>query len=265
MPAKPLLGKRVVVTRNAEQAGPLVEGLQSLGATVIAFPVIRLLPLHSDELEQAVAHLERYDWLVFTSGNAVRFFWTQLEKSGMHPGRVRVAAAGSATAGRLRALGIEPDFTPAEFTGERLAEGLGDVAGKRVLLPRARIGRPEIVALLRRRGAIVDDIPLYDTDAAGPDEEAWAARAGPIDCVTFTSPSSVRNWLALLRGRELAGRPAGPGVAVACIGPVTAAEAEKHGLPVDIMPAEYTIDGLIAAVADYFSERVSHAGTSLAH
>ncbi|MFO7661700.1 MAG: uroporphyrinogen-III synthase [Chloroflexota bacterium] len=260
MPSDSLRSKRIIVTRSAEQADALIERLEALGAMVIPFPVIQVLPLPSAEIDEAIAHLDRYDWLVFTSANAVRFFWERL--SGVMPylDRTRVAASGSATGDRLRALGVEPDFIPAEFVGERLVEGLGDVAGRRVLLPRSRIGRPEITELLRQRGAIVDDIALYDTVTAVPDEAAWAVLDRPVDCVTFTSPSSVRNWLKLIEGRGLDSRLANQEIAVACIGPITAVEAEKRGLSVALVPNEYTIDGLVKAITGYYAKRKDHVG-----
>jgi uroporphyrinogen III methyltransferase / synthase len=257
MPAKPLQGKRIVVTRSPDQADDLIGRLQALGAEAIPFPVIQLVPLPAGALDEALVSLDAYDWLIFTSANAVRFFWERLDSRDAAPLKVRVAAGGSATADRLRSLGVEPDFIPEEFVGERLVEGLGDLTGRRVLLPRSRIGRPEIAELLRQRGARVDEIALYDTVTAAPGEEAWAALDRPIDCITFTSPSSVRNWLRLLATGNPTSRLRDQRPAIACIGPITAAEAIKNGLSADIVPAEYTIAGLVAAIAQYFVEKTN--------
>lgn len=255
----PLSGRRIVVTRSAEQADELAARLEALGAEAIVFPVIRFVPLPSDALDVAVANLGRYDWLIFTSGNTVRFFCEAYRPRERQLRLPPIAASGSATAERLQEAGIQPAFIPEEFVGERLVEGLGDLRGKRVLLPRSRAGRPEIAAMLRERGAIVDDIALYDTLPAEPAGGEWASLAEPVDVVTFTSPSSVRNWAALLeRAPE---RPAGVGpvTLAACIGPVTAEACEKAGLRADIVPGTYTIDGLVAAIAARLAGEGDHA------
>jgi uroporphyrinogen III methyltransferase / synthase len=257
MPAKSLQGKRIVVTRSPDQADDLIERLQALGARAIPFPVIQLVPLPAESLDEALAGLDAYDWLIFTSANAVRFFWERRDSREVAPLNVRVAASGSSTADRLRSLGVEPDFIPEEFVGERLVKGLGDLAGRRVLLPRSRIGRPEIAELLRQRGARVDEIALYDTVTAAPGKEAWAALDRPIDCITFTSPSSVRNWLRLLATCNRTSPLRDQRPAIACIGPITAAEATKKGLNTDIVPGEYTIAGLVEAIAQYFVEKTN--------
>jgi uroporphyrinogen-III synthase len=142
---------------------------------------------------------------------------------------------------------IPVNFVPEQFTGEQLVLGLGDVAGKRILLPRARIGRPEIVEMLRQRGALVAEFALYNTVTAVPTPAALAELEKGVDVLTFTSPSSVRNFLKIVETRPQGFlKPLGSLVAV--IGPATAAEAEKIGLTVDVMPDEYTIEGLVTAV-----------------
>lgn len=246
----PLQKRRIVVTRSPEQAGAMCAQLAALGATCIRFPAIDFTPLPAPELDAALAQPGRYAWLIFTSGNAVRFFLERVAGSQWQAvrDRPRIAAVGSATQKRLAANGIPVDFVPDEFTGEQLAWGLGEVAGRRILLPRARIGRPEIVDLLRQRGALVDDIPLYDTVTAVPTPAALAELQKGVDVLTFTSPSSVRNFLQIL---EVAGQPRPPAL-VACIGPSTAAEAEQSGLSVEIVPESYTIEDLVTAVAAYF-------------
>jgi len=144
---------------------------------------------------------------------------------------------------------------PDQFTGEQLALGLGNVAGQRILLPRARIGRPEIVALLRERGAVVEDIALYDTITAVPSPETLAELEKGVDVLTFTSPSSVRNFVKITKHTMFWKHRISALIAV--IGPSTAAEAEKYGLSVDITPEDYTIDGLITAVAAHIEKHSS--------
>ncbi|HUM70735.1 MAG TPA: uroporphyrinogen-III synthase, partial [Chloroflexota bacterium] len=199
------------------------------------------------------AHLDQYTWLLFTSANAVRFFWQRLEthRLPITDYRLQIAAVGSATQKLLVEKGVPVDFVPEEFTGEQLALGLGDVTGRRILLPRAKMGRPEIVNLLRERGALVDDIALYETITAVPTPEALAELEKGADILTFTSPSSVRNFMKIIETRpDRFSKPVRSAL-VAVIGPSTAAEAEKCGLPIDIMPREYTIEGLVTAVLEH--------------
>ena len=135
---------------------------------------------------------------------------------------------------------------PATFTGEALAAGLGDLTGQQILLPRARLGRPQIVAKLHDQGAMVTEIPLYDTVTAVPEPDALSRLDSGFEAITFTSPSSVRGFLEIIGAK-----PVQPAV-VACIGPVTAQTAVECGLPLTLMPREYTLDGLVQALGQYF-------------
>jgi uroporphyrinogen-III synthase len=268
--AGPLAGKRIVVTRSPELAEMMGQKLAALGAIPICLPVINFVPLPTPELDRALIRLSRYDWLIFTSANAVRFFFDRLDAVGslannyqlpFTNSRLRTAAVGQATARLLAEKEIVVDFVPEEFTGQQLVLGLGSVAGQRILLPRARIGRPEIPNLLREQGAAVDEFALYDTVTADPDSHALAELEKGVDVITFTSPSSVRNFLKIV-GRNGNADDADLGrfsriffgSLIACIGPSTAEETAEQGLTVDIVPEEYTIDGLIAAVAAYFED-----------
>ena len=251
----PLTGKRILVTRSVQQAAALSQRFAALGATPVTFPVICFVPLPSEPLKTAVSQLSQYDWLIFTSGNGVKYFFDMAgEALTGHDGSVtlpKVAAVGSATVRKLTKRGISVDFVPDTFTGQALALGVGELAGKRVLLPRAQRGRPEIVRLLNEQGATVDDIPLYETQTAVPDLAALDELKKGVDVITFTSPSSVRNLFKIV-----ASLPPGSfdmhQAVIACIGPSTAEEAEKNGLTVLIQPENYTIDGLVTAVANYF-------------
>ena len=242
---RPLAGKRIVVTRSPDLAESMCEQLGALGAVPIRFPAIDFMPLPAPELDTALLNLACYNWLVFTSGNAVRFFFERVSTVQCQ--------LSSVAWPRIAEQYVAVDFMPDEFTGEQLVLGLGEVRGKKVLLPRAKIGRPEIVDLLRERGAVVEEIALYDTVTAVPTAEALTELDKGVDVITFTSPSSVRNFLKIVKNA----RPEGfskPFGSMACIGPSTAAEAEQQGLTVAIMPDVYTIEGLITAVADYFEE-----------
>jgi uroporphyrinogen-III synthase len=242
----PLHRKRIVITRSKEQAASFGDKLDRLGAEPVVFPVIQFVALPPEPLDSALVQLERYDWVVFTSVNAVEFFFRRIDELALTLKLPCVATVGSATAVALQSRHIAIDFTPDEFTGEALAAGLGDLTGQKVLLPRAKIGRPQIVDLLRQQGAVVDDVALYDTVTAVPTPDALSQLQQGFDVITFTSPSSVRNFL------KITNKTLPDGSVVACIGPITADEARQNGLNVAIMPSEYTIDGLIQAIGDYY-------------
>lgn len=247
---KPLLGRGVVVTRAREQASGLAERLTELGAEVIEFPTITVRPLADySAVDAAVARLADYDWLIFTSVNGVRHFRKRLAAAGRDSRALagcRVAAIGPATAEALRGMGIEPDFVPEKYVAESVAEGLLalGVAGARVLVPRAREAREVLPEELRRAGAAVDVLPVYETLPAGTrrDELLGLLDEGRVHCVTFASSSTVENFLSLVPAGTLRAHPA---VRLAAIGPVTAKTLEKHGLKCDIMPADYTIPALV--------------------
>lgn len=241
---------RAVVTRRAEQAAVLAEKLSAAGFQPLLFPTIALEALPAPDLDQALAEIENFDWLIFSSANAVRFFFRRLEGEKRSPPLPRTAVVGPATARALQAHGVEPDFMPDSFTGEALAEGLGQLAGERILLPRARIGGSKIVELLLDQGAQVTDIALYDTVTAVPEAAALAELALGYEAISFTSPSSVRGFLQITGGKPL------EEAVVACIGPVTAAAAAESGISETLVPDEYTLDGLVQILSDYFGARI---------
>lgn len=253
---KPLLGKGVVVTRAREQASGLAAQLAELGADVVQFPTIAIRPLDDyselDTIVAAIAEGDAYHWLIFTSVNGVRFFWRRLLRAGWDArilGGVRVAAIGPATAAALRERGIVPDFVPDRYVAESVAEGLLErgVAGRRVLLPRAREAREVLPDVLRKAGALVNVIPVYETVPAAVRREDVLERLaeGRIHCVTFGSSSTVENFLSLIPADTLRRYP---DVKLAAIGPITAATLGKHGLPCDIRPEEFTIPALVEAL-----------------
>jgi uroporphyrinogen-III synthase len=247
----PLAGKRVVITRPRAQAGALAEKLSALGAQPIVFPTIEIAPMEdAGPLEAALRQLDRYQWVVFTSANGVAAFWERLNGgAGGAAAGLRFAAVGPATARALEKRGATAAFIPEEYVAESLAAGLGDVAGRRILLPHAELAREVLADELRARGATVDEIAVYRTLPAAPDPAGLAELKRGVEALTFTSGSAARNFAAL------AGLPAaGPRPVVACIGPVTAAAARQAGLPVDVVAAEFTLDGLVAALAGYFAQ-----------
>jgi uroporphyrinogen III methyltransferase/synthase len=238
----PLFGQRIVVTRDRRQAAELAEPLEELGAEVLLLPVIEIQPPADPKpLERAVACLDTYDWLIFTSANGVRAFVERLSDIRML--RAKVCAIGPATAAAVEALHIKVDRMPKEYVAESLLEALAsdDLTGKRILLPRAAVARDLVPIELTRRGATVDVVEAYRT--AIPQEAAARARdvlARHPTWITFTSSSTVKNFV------EAAGTPSG--IRIASIGPITSATARELGLTVDVEADPHTVPGLVAAI-----------------
>jgi len=257
--ARPLDRRTVIVTRAAAQAQRFTQLLEAAGARVVEAPVIAIEPPPSWEpLDAALASLESFTWVIFTSVNGVAMVDRRLAARGLGwaalAGR-RVAAIGPATADALGDHGVRPDVVPDEYRAERLVERLRGVVGPgdRVLLPRAAQTRDVLVAELRRTGAQVAEIAAYVTRSVegGVARLREALAAGSIDVVTFTSSSTARNFAELFTEEE---RRAWLGrVAVASIGPITAGTAAEYGLTTTVMPNEYTIPALARAIAEYFA------------
>ncbi|MGH9674058.1 MAG: uroporphyrinogen-III C-methyltransferase [Bryobacteraceae bacterium] len=247
----PLFGRRVVITRAAGQAGSLAETLRALGADPVEFPAIEIREaVDYRPLDAAIARLAEYDWLIFTSVNGVKFFLERLDASGadLRALRARICVIGPATRDAVERLHLKVDVAPAEYVAEGLVAALEpfDLAGKRVLLPRAASARDVIPRELARRGACVDVVEAYRTAMpeflAARAREAFAARP---HWITFTSGSTVRNVIAAAGASALAG------VRVASIGPVTSAALARHGIRIDAEAASYTTEGLVAAIMKY--------------
>jgi uroporphyrinogen III methyltransferase/synthase len=242
-----LAGRRVLVTRPREQAGTLTAALARRGARPILLPTIEIRPVDDlTPLDRALDGLEAFDWIAFTSANGVAVLFDRLSgRDARLPSAVRVAAVGSGTAHTLAARGVHVDFVPTEFTGAQLGRELEDVFGRRVLVPRAARGREELVIELRARGALVQDIPVYQTLPAAPDPDGLRELWRGVDIATFTSASTVENFFSLLG--ERAARLLDDAL-IACIGPIAAEAARSHGLSVHVQPDEHTIPGLVAAL-----------------
>lgn len=257
---KPLFGRTVVVTRAREQASDSAALLAAKGARVIQFPTIKIVPMPDyAELDDAVSHLSRYGWVVFTSVNGVRFFRERLAALGLDAralGSVKVAAIGPATARAVEAMGIRPDLVPASYVAEGVAKAMLDLGmkGQKVLLPRAREARDVLPRALREAGAEVDVIAAYENVPSDDNREQVmeALQAGKLDCVTFGSSSTVRNFLASIPLEEL---KKFPGVRFAAIGPVTAETMRSLGLTPDIQPEEFTIPAMVDAVCAAFAHK----------
>ena len=260
---KPLLGRSVVVTRAREQASGLAAQLTDLGAEVIQFPTIDIKPLEDySGVDAAVRSLGAYDWLIFTSANGVKCFWERLEAQGLDARALyglRVAAIGPATAQAVRDHGIAPGFVPEAYIAESVAEGLIQLGmdGKKILLPRAREAREVLPEELRKAGAQVDVLPVYETvpAAARRDEVLQRLEAGTLDVVTFGSSSTVDNFFAQIPADTIRHQPEGKRVKFASIGPVTTRTLAKYGFACDIQPGDFTIPALVKALAAYYEKR----------
>ena len=261
--ARPLFGKRILVTRPKGQSMELVERLEAMGAEAVEAPMIRILPPDdAAPLADACARAGEFDWIVFSSANAVDAFMEQLlgARDLRALGGVKVCAVGPSTAEQLEDYGLNVDLTPAEYRAEAVVRALadsGELRGRKFLLPHADIGREVIAEELRKQGAEVTEVIAYRTIAVEADREGEPdifrmLLERSIDVVTFTSASAVRNFVRIL-GAEPAADLLGSTV-VACIGPVTAEAAAQANVKTTIQPANYTIPALVAAIAKHFEK-----------
>ncbi len=254
---KPLSGIRVLVGRAKHQAGALSAKLRQRGADVIEIPFIEIRkPKSFKPLDAALKDIDSYDWLILTSVNGVEAMWKRTNKMGLQPADLeclRVAAIGPATAKAIQQRGTNVDVVPKEYVAESVVRSLKNkVKGKKVLLVRAKVARDVIPNELRNAGALVDVVEAYETIVPTSSRSRLrAALKNPKirpHVVTFTSSSTVKNFVELLgatsrkRSKELAG------IRLASIGPVTSATLRELGLPVDIAAKEFTIPGLIKAI-----------------
>jgi uroporphyrinogen-III synthase len=255
-----LRGRRIVITRAREQAGDLIRALEDHGAETVLAPVIRIQPLEDlGRLRAVLGGLSAYQWVVFTSQNAVQIVLDRLVAWGLTPrvfSSTTIAAVGSATAEALRQRGLIPSLVPDEFVGEALADALvarsgGSLDGARVLIPSAADAREALPAGLRKHGATVESLAIYRTVPAQTDLRDLAREIshGRIDAVTFTSSSTVRCFVDLI-GADIA--TSGRFVA-ATIGPVTGGSARELGLR-EVMEAEpHTVPGLVESLLRRFA------------
>ena len=266
---KPLSGRTVVVTRAASQAGEFVAELERYGANVIVCPTIEIAePDNYERLDEAIDHLYGYDWLIFTSANAIEFFLRRLAARGVgveELDEIKVCAIGQASADKLRDARIHVDVVPSQSKAEgvfaSLSEFVGGVEqlhGLNMLWPRAAVGRDYLPKALEEAGARVDVVTAYRTVVPENLDRGRlsAMLAGSADCIAFTSSSTVRNLALLFDTHDLS--QILKGVAIACIGDVTAATAAEFGLKVDIQPSQSLAKDLAKAIADYYSNDVLH-------
>lgn len=242
---------RILITRPLAQASSFAEKLRRAGFEPHYFPVIEIRPFEDNvALALALEKLSCYDWVVFTSVNAVDI---ALSHPASPPAAgawqtVRVAAIGPVTANALRARGVTPACVPDEFVAEALLPGLGDLRGKWVLLPQAEIARRVLPDAIASAGGVAHEIAVYKTLPARPDPAGLAALMSGVDIITFTSPSTVMNFVALARQNGLDPRNLPNKPLFACIGPITEQAAKEEGLSDLVVAKTYTAAGLIQAI-----------------
>jgi uroporphyrinogen III methyltransferase / synthase len=251
----PLFGRRIVVTRAAGDAEGLTERLRAMGAEVIGVPVIAVAPPPSFAvLDKAIAEIGSFDWIIFTSAKGVDAFMQRLRtlrRDVRELGEAAIAAIGPATAARVADFALTVAAMPSEYRAERLIDALTleKIKDARILIPRAEVAREVLPQMLREAGAReVVIAPAYSTirpKVTAREHLRELIEAGAIDLVTFTSPSTVKNWI------ELAGKGGGRFKA-AVIGPITAEAARAHGLEVAAEATTYTADGLVAAIEKHY-------------
>jgi uroporphyrinogen III methyltransferase / synthase len=254
----PLFGKRILITRPRDQAGSLKEALGERGALPVELPTIEVRDPDSWEpLDQAIQHIERFDYLLVTSVNGVRRFLSRLMACGKDVRDLKgieVGAIGPATAAEFARSGVRVDFVPAEYCGEGLLEVLSrkNLDGKSFLIPRARVARDVVPRVLRERGARVEVIEAYQVGMPRLRPEELDGLLTPVpDVLTFTSSSTASNFSRLHLGAELRNELAAS--KVASIGPVTSATLRALGMRVDIEAAESTVPALVFAIESYLA------------
>jgi uroporphyrinogen III methyltransferase / synthase len=258
---KPLSGRRIVVTRARAQAESLARRIEELGGEVIEFPAIEICPPESfAAFDDAVAKIENYDWLIFTSVNSIEPFFARLKQKGKtlaSLAALKVGAIGPETAKRLEEFGIHAGLVPERYQAEGILDAVEPetMRGKRVLIPRAAEAREILPETLRGWGASVDVVVAYRTVLPAIDVAPLAKllRERKIDVVTFTSSSTVRNFARLFGDKTL--REITTGSTIACIGPITARTVEQLGRHPDIIAEEFTIPGMMRAIVEYLQTR----------
>ncbi|HVF50604.1 MAG TPA: uroporphyrinogen-III synthase [Pyrinomonadaceae bacterium] len=260
-----LAGRTVLITRARAQADEFAAALEAYGARVVVCPTIEIVaPESYAALDDALDNLFGYDWLIFTSANGVEYFLRRMEARGRDVSELdelRVCAIGAATAERLREARVHVDVVPEQFKAEGVFAALESFVGGRdgfrqqnFLIPRAAVARDYLPRALEEAGARVDVVAAYRTVRPRTTDRARVEAllvGGAVDCVTFTSSSTVINFAQLFDASDLSAIL--KGVRVACIGDITSETAARYGLHTDILPNEYTVPALARAIADFYA------------
>ncbi|MBN1376126.1 MAG: uroporphyrinogen-III C-methyltransferase [Dehalococcoidia bacterium] len=257
-PKLSLFGRRVLITRAGLQSADFEAQLFERGAVPVKFPMIEIKAIkRNSKLDTAIKQLGSYDWIIFTSVNGVDIFFQRLQKHGLDARALsgtKIGAIGPATSRLLENRGVVADYIPVVYTAQGIVDGIKSqsMQGKRVLIPRADIADDELVQGLTRMKAKVDNIHVYRTVRPEYDVRQFKKLVldKEIDIITFTSSSTVKNFIAVLNSKEIAKIRA----IIACIGPKTAMTASNAGFRVNIVAKKQTLDGLLREMEDYFRE-----------
>jgi uroporphyrinogen III methyltransferase / synthase len=243
--------KRILVTRPRVQADSFIDGLRTAGFEPIYFPVIEIRSIKDNpELDQALAQINKYAWVVFTSVNGVEVVFEKFSHLLLVDGLgVRFAAIGPKTAEALKARGVTVDFVPNEYVAEAILPGLGDLRNKWVLLPRAEIARKALPEAIVKAGGTAHEIAVYKTLPTQPDPDGLSALKTGVDWITFTSPSTVQNFVEIVRQQKLDPLKLASNPKIACIGPITEQAARDEGFEVNLIAEKYTTEGLVNALS----------------
>jgi uroporphyrinogen III methyltransferase/synthase len=251
---KPLFGRRILVTRARSQASKLVKKLEDLGADVLEYPSIRIVPLRNTKpLDKALENIAKYDWMVLTSSNAVRGVADRMIDLGIDSrvfAHMKFAVNGPSTAKALSELGITADLMPSRYLASELVNSLTkeEPTPKNVLFPRSEIGRETLAKGLRHMGSTVDEVTAYSTESPGDTGElATKAYEEGVDFTTFTSSSTVKNLVDLMGGNpDLINTSK-----TVIIGPITSETARELGVNVDLQAEEQSTDGIVKAITKH--------------
>jgi uroporphyrinogen III methyltransferase/synthase len=265
---RPLFGKRIVVTRTREQASELVALLEEHGANCLEYSTINIEPVDNYQiLDRELKNLSSYRWLLLTSLNGVTYFFRRLNELGLDAralAGVKIAVVGKATGAELLKYGIKVDLIPEKFTGEGLAEALiaQGVEGSRILLPRAVKARDVLQEMLTEAGADIVVAPVYQNvpPKGRKDQLREELEEKKVDMVTFTSSSTVTNFLTMVDAasdEEL--HRLLDDVSIAAIGPITSKTVEDSKLKVDVQPESYTIPDMVNAIVDHYRQNKNMA------
>jgi len=255
---KPLFGKRVIITRATRQASVLADKISALGGEAWEFPTIEIAPpLSFEQMDEAINRIETYQWIIFTSVNGVQSFFDRLKflrKDVRDLKGIKLCAIGPRTQAEIEQFGLIVDCIPKEYKAEAIVEGLSDkiASGESVLLPRAETARELLPQSLSAKGVIVDEVPAYRTTQGKGNVQLLTEllQSKQAHAVTFTSSSTVTTFVNMLNADNLSELL--QGVVVASIGPITSQTAHECGIHVNVEAKEYTIDGLVAALLEYF-------------
>jgi uroporphyrinogen III methyltransferase/synthase len=256
--SKPLFGKRVVVTREESRSRKLQRLLELEGTWPIGVPAINIEPAPDQQLQDVISRFPDFNWLILTSVNGVQALFDYLYRNGMDARKfsnLSICAIGSATAESLRQHGLIADLVPSEYTSQGILDSFRErgIGGQRVLLLRSQLANPDLPQGLLTLGAKVEEVAIYRVlPASTTDEKTRRLLAQEkIDVITFTSPSTVKGFLALVGG-DVASLSK---VQIACLGPVTASYAHKVGLKVDVVAKKHTMEGLVKALVERYGRK----------